>query len=130
VTSADSIREFAESVNAGASIPPVTAADIKGYWEFWKQVEKKTNPQGPGRLAAHAVGVEVIAAHLTPGANVAAAGFRLGLLEMIVAHGMLTPWVRGEALDEAVYRVAAGYPFMGLKFDPEDFVAQVRALSE
>jgi hypothetical protein len=56
-----------------------------------------------------AVGVELLAPYLSPGADVFAVGLRCGFLQMITKFGVLGPWVREGALDDAVFRAAAEY---------------------
>jgi len=72
-----------------------------------------------------AVGVELLAPYLSPGADVFAVGLRCGFLQMITKFGVLGPWMREGALDDAVFRAAAECPFKNGDIDPADFVAQV-----
>jgi len=51
------------------------------------------------------------------------------VLGIALMQGLLGDWQQGTELDGSVYRVAANIPVNGIQFDPEAFVARLRAES-
>ena len=129
VADPESLRELVERCNSGSSIPPVAAADVKACWEFWQRQEE-ADRQFSGKIPVKAVGVDLIAPYLSPGADVCAVGLRYGFLEIMAKFGVLEPWLREGTLDDAVYRAAAEHPFKSGDFDPASFVARIRTQTD
>ena len=111
-------------------VPPVDAADLKGVWKLTREVTSSFKGQQV------AVAMEAYRSVCHPEADAHVVWYRatmLGLLAML-AGPMKLSWMRGDELDEAVFRVMAGFPvrFMkrgapqrGFPFDIEEFLKEV-----
>jgi hypothetical protein len=119
-------NDLMEVPKAGGPLPaaePVDPADLRRYWEFTQKIHAQHPPS-----AAGAIGIDIrcIEAEL-PGANVLAVWLRAASLQILQARGALKEWEHGTDLDDAVFHVAATFPFSGNEIDAELFREQLRA---
>ena len=72
--------------------------------------------------------------HCSPGADVQAVLYRVGMLRMLARLELLSPWLRDGELANAVFKVAAVFPMKrlsvgirpeGLPFDAQGFLAEI-----
>lgn len=109
--------------NPEGPIPPVDPADLRSVWEMQRELQAHS-PGGGGVI----LDVEMYKSACSPGADVGSVWFRTSLI------GMLRPWIREGAVDDAVFKVAAtfpmngmavGVPRQGLPFDVQEFLRQI-----
>ena len=111
-------------------IPAVEPEDIKRLRIFCKQA---TLARANGNVWR-----EDLQASFSPGTDVPAISSRNGMIEMLTAYKVLTPWQRGEDFDDAVFKIAATFPVREFRsrdymiegdelfgFDPNAFVQQL-----
>lgn len=82
------------------------------------------------------MGFHVMKATFKPGANLPAVWYRSGMIQVLnqVAQEQLAPWVKDEAVSDAVFRTMATIPMEwightdreGLPFDVEEFFRRLR----
>ena len=100
-------------------IPEVDPADLR---RFHEHSTERSREAGPGV----AIGLEALGLRI----SVTDAGplcVRNWLLGIMLMQGLLPDWQQGTELDGSVYRVAAKIPVNGVQFDPDAFVARLRA---
>lgn len=116
--------------NAGEPVPAVDAADIKSVWTIHQDLRPR-HPRG-----AVGVDISIIKRACSPGADIRAVTYRLGMLELLemCPGDLLAPWKRSGAFNEGVFRVAAtipmkwmepGVPQSGFPFDVDAFVQEL-----
>jgi hypothetical protein len=113
------------ALQAGEPIPAVSSGDLRGVWDLTH--EAGADLVG-SRKADVGIGydVAVLAQACGPGADVIAVWARSALLDVLVRQGLLTPWLRGTQLDDAVFDVAASCPIPGFdRFDPDAFLERL-----
>jgi hypothetical protein len=127
-----SIPKF-KNYTEGEPIPPVDPEDIKRMWEY-ERTHTKVNSIGWQWLQG-------LKAALSPEAEFSDVSSRHGMIETLARYNkgqLLAPWHQGEELHEAVFRIAATFPFRCLKyksykipgdehfgFDPNAFVQRL-----
>ena len=115
--------------NPEGPIPPVDPADLRSVWEM--QRELQAHSPGGGVI----LDVEMYKRACSPGADVESVWFRTSLIGILDKLGMLRPWIREGAVDDAVFKVAATFPMngmavsvprQGLPFDVQEFLRQIK----
>ena len=115
-------------MRAGGAPPspePASPADLRRCWVVMLRIQAE-HPSP----AAGAVGIDIrlLEAGL-PGVDVAAIWLRVAFLHILRAQGALKEWEHGSDLDDAVFQVAATFPFGGHTIEVESFREQLRAVS-
>jgi hypothetical protein len=117
-------------------VPAVDAADLKRVWATQEEV----NALYPGSRGMIAIGFCANACSL--GADVRAVFLRVSMLRMLQmlseSGGLISPWLHEGKPDDAVFKVVATVPMIGLQlvprdgfpYDAEDFVALIKKESE
>ena len=112
----------------GTPVPEVNAADLQLMWRYTRDL-KARHPEGDV-----AAGVEIWRKLCSPGANISALTYRLGMVGLL--EMTLGPTWRGGQLSDAALKVAARMPLEWLRvgvirrdlpFDVVGFLAQVKA---
>jgi hypothetical protein len=114
----------------GESIPPVDPQDIKRIWDY-EHTHSRVGANGCQWLQG-------LKAALSPEAEFSEVSSRHGMIETLTIYKLLAPWQHGAELHEAVFRIAATFPFQYLKhkrymipgdehfgFDPNAFVQKL-----
>jgi hypothetical protein len=125
-TDIPNFKNYAE----GEAIPPVDPEDIKRMWEY-EHTRSRVGANGCQWLQG-------LQAALSPEAEFSDVSSRHGMISTLIIYKLLTPWQHGEELHEAVFRIAATFPFQYLKhksymipgdkhfgFDPNAFVQRL-----
>ncbi len=104
------VKSLVDKFNAGAPIPPVSAADIKQM----REAIRRMNADMPPRPSV-ATSLAVFAAYGVEAASGPLEQFmaiqnRHGLMSALVERGVLNDYMHGEELDEKVFRAAATMP--------------------
>jgi hypothetical protein len=115
-----SFRGFIQEAEQGASVPPVSADDLKLLHNVC--IERTKRYSGKDGV----ITLDVMARSCNPDANLAAVWLRHSRLRLLVRQGLLAEWQHGTDLDDAVYRVAATIPMNGIDLDPETFIRVLR----
>ena len=121
-------NDLMEVVKAGGPPPapePVNPADLRRYWEFMQRFQAQHPPSLAG---ATGWDIRLLEAQM-PSAGGVAVWLRTVMLQALQAHGALKEWEHGTDLDDAVFQVAATFPFGGNHIDVESFREQLRAIS-
>lgn len=113
-------RAFIEEAERGATVPPVSKEDIKSLHDVCVQMTKRYSGKDG------VIPLDVMVRSCNPGANLAAVWLRHSRLRVLVRQGLLTGWQHGTELDDAVYRVAATIPMLGVDFDAQMFIQRLR----
>jgi len=116
-------QEAMEAYAAGQPVPAVDPADIKAARELARRADTRKTTEG-------AVGIDVrlFVEVCSPGANIPAIALRGTLISLLLHLELLNPWLRGEDLDGAVYRVAADFPIAGIEhFNAAEFLARLQS---
>jgi hypothetical protein len=107
---------------------PVSAVDPNDLRKVWTFM---TESQG-----TKATGINFFESICSPGADVVAVWYRTSLLKICESRGLLSRWLSGGRLDDAVIEVAADFPMdkmgvgvvrNGLPFDVQEFLKRVDA---
>jgi hypothetical protein len=114
----------------GELIPSVDPEDIKRMWEY-ERTHTRVGANGCEWLQG-------LKAALSPEAEFSDVSSRRHMIDTLTIYKLLAPWQHGEALHEAVFRIAATLPFRYLKhksymiagderfgFDPNAFVQRL-----
>src|SRR5450631_3523116 len=110
------------------SVPPVDPADLQSVWKMQSGFQALR----PGEQMA--ISIDSYKLACGPGADVHAVFERVSLLRILQKQGVLSPWLRGGILDEAVFQVAAtifmsrmqlGIVYHKLPFDKQEFLKQI-----
>jgi len=113
---------------ATGPVPSVDAADLKSVWAMQNELQASV----PGKQIE--IGGEFYRRACSTGADVRSVFTRVSQLRVLQMLGMLAPWTHGDALDDAVFKVAATLPmtrmqpgivYDGLPFDLQEFLNQV-----
>jgi hypothetical protein len=117
-------------------VPAVDAADLKRVWTTQDEVHALY----PGSRGMIAIGFCANACSL--GADVRAVFLRVSMLRMLQmlseSGGLISPWLHEGKPDDAVFKVVATVPMIGLQlvprdgfpYDAEDLVALIKKESE
>jgi hypothetical protein len=119
----EQFKGFFIGVQQDQPIPEVDPTDLK---RFHENMIERSREAGPGA----AIGLSALG--LGQGMSGEDAGplcVRNWVLGIALMQGLLGDWQQGTELDGSVYRVAANIPVNGIQFDPEAFVARLRAES-
>ena len=97
-------------------LPTVDPEDLKRIRDYFREARAKllgTRGLYRGEREEPTFGVQdnLIAEHLSPGADAQVVFMRFSLLEMLARKGLLNSWQHGEELEDFVYKVFATYPF-------------------
>ena len=115
-----------EAWAAGGQTPPVNPADVKALFEFMRKAGADLKP-GDTEQPAIGFNAEVLAQVCSPEANVTAVWLRSAIIGMLLQTGLLSPWQSEGHLDDAIFEVAASFPFAGLeRFNTEEFIQKLR----
>jgi hypothetical protein len=113
---------------ATGPVPSVGAADLKSVWAMQNDMQANV----PGKQIS--IGGELYKRACSAGADVRSVFTRVSQLRVLQMMGMLAPWTQGDAVDDAVFKVAATFPmtrmrpgvvYDGLPFDLQEFLDQV-----
>jgi hypothetical protein len=113
---------------ATGPVPSVDAADLKSVWAMQNELQASV----PGKQIE--IGGEFYKRACREGADVRSVFTRVSQLHVLKMLGMLAPWIDGEVVDDAVFKVAATIPmtrmqpgivYDGLPFDLQEFLNQV-----
>jgi len=123
------LNMFASSLSNDGAILPVESSDLKKVWKMAEERRERSDPKVHSATSAGS-----FAAVCSPGANVMAVCYRASMLGMLAqSTGLLAPEVP-ENVREAVFNVAASFPFQfmkpgvvyeGLPVDVQAFVKQL-----
>ena len=115
-----------KSLTPGSHLPPVSPDDIKRVWSIIRQL---TGGQAGRAASAVSIDIKLVAPHCSPGADILAVFFRIGMLQHMLEQGMLNPWQEGDGLRSIVFDNAATFPLrIGSDgFDPDAFLEQLRS---
>jgi len=119
----ESFREFIHRAEAGEAIPPVAESDLKILHQVC--VDRARRYSGKDGV----VSLDLMARACSREANLPAVWLRHKELRLMARQGLLAEWQHGTALDDAVFHVAATVPMLGVCFDREGFVRQLRVES-
>jgi len=112
-------KGFFVGIQQDQPIPEVDPTDLK---RFHENVIERPREAGPGvAIGLGALGLRISATEAGP------LCVRNWLLGIMLMQGLLPDWQQGTELDGSVYRVAAKIPVNGVQFDPDAFVARLRA---
>lgn len=117
----ESFRVFIKAAEEGAAIPAVAEQDLKCLHELC--VERAKHYCGKDGVLS----IDSMARACSPDANLPAVWLRHGQLRSLYRQGLLAEWQHGNALDVAVFRLAATIPMTGIQVDQEAFVRRLRA---
>jgi hypothetical protein len=98
---------------AGAPIPAVDPADIRCVRQCLKDFALE-HPAPTAQEGANGIDIRLFDQVCSPGANVPAVLLRNTMIELLLHLKLLTPWLRGDDLDDAVLQVAASFPIASL----------------
>ena len=115
-----SFRGFIQEAEQGASVPPVSADDLKLLHNVSIEMTKRYSGKDG------VITLDLMARSCNPGANLAAVWLRHSGLRLLVRQGLLAEWQHGTDLHDAVYRVAANIPMKGIDLEPETFIRALR----
>jgi hypothetical protein len=115
-----SFRGFTQEAEQGASVPPVSADDLKLPHNVCIEMTKRYSRKDGVII------LDLMARSCNPGVNLAAVWLRHSRLRLLVRQGLLAEWQHDTDLDDAVYRVAATIPMNGIDLDPETFIRVLR----
>jgi hypothetical protein len=115
-----SFRGFIQEAEQGASVPPVSADDLKLLHNVCIEMTKRYSGKDG------VITLDVMARSCNPDANLAAVWLRHSRLRLLIRQGLLAEWQHGTDLDDTVYRVAATIPMNGIDLDPETFIRVLR----
>jgi len=104
-----SFRGFIQEAEQGASVPPVSADDLKLLHNVCIEMTKRYSGKDG------VITIDVMARSCNPDANLAAVWLRHSRLRLLIRQGLLAEWQHGTNLDDAVYRVAATIPMNGIQ---------------
>ena len=117
----ESFRTFIKRAEQGTAIPPVAAQDLKCLHELCiERAKRYCGKDG-------AVPLESMASACSPEANLPAVWLRHTQLRALYRQGLLAEWQHGTVLEGQVFDLAAIIPVNGLRFDPDEFMRQLRA---
>jgi len=116
-----SFREFIQSAENGAVIPPVDENDLKALHELC--VDRAKRYCGKDGV----ISIESTARACNPAANLPVVWLRHTQLRSLYRNGFLTEWQHGAALDDSVFRLAATIPMTGTQLDPQFFIRELQA---
>ena len=116
----ESFRAFIKAAEEGAAIPPVAEYDLRSLHELC--VERAKRYCGKDGV----VSIDSMARACSPGANLPAVWLRHTQLRSLYREGLLAEWQHGNALDDAVFRLAATIPMHGIQLDQEAFLRRLR----
>jgi hypothetical protein len=122
------MSEFLEAWVAGGQTPPVKPADVKALFEFMQKAVADLKPGDTESTEQPTIGIcaEVLAQACSPEANVTAVWLRSAIIGALLQTGLLSPWQSEGHLDDAVFEVAASFPFAGLeRFNAEEFIQKL-----
>jgi hypothetical protein len=118
-----SFRDFIQRAEAGAAIPPVAESDLKILHQVCVDMVKRYSGKDG------VVSLDLMARACSRDANLSAVWLRHKELRLMARQGLLAEWQHGTVLDDAVFHVAATVPMLGVCFDREGFVRQLRVES-
>lgn len=113
------VMGFFMGVQQDQPIPEVDPGDLR---RFHENSAERSREAGPGvAIGLGALGLRI---SVTDAGPLCVRNWLLGIMLM---QGLLPDWQQGTELDGSVYRVAANIPVNGVQFDPDAFVARLRA---
>ena len=134
-TDLEFFRSRAEAENG--PVPAVDPADLKSIWAMQDEVQARV----PGQQVV--IGMDHWKGACRPGADLWAVFFRISMLRMLQvlskSGGLISPWLHDGKPDDAVFKVVATIPMIGLKlgtpregypFDAEELLRLIQKESE
>jgi hypothetical protein len=97
-------------------VPTVDAADLKALHKIQTDLAASHNSLPPGQTRI--VGYGAVQKFLTPGADIGLVIYRLGWLGQLQAWSEARPeefpWIKGDKIDDAVFKALAVLPMTGI----------------
>jgi hypothetical protein len=118
-------------------VPAVAPADLKGVWAMQNDVQARF----PGQQGV--ISIDLYKRACSHGADVRAVFLRVSMLRVLQmlseSGGLISPWLHDGKPDDAVFKVVATVPMIGLQlgtpregfpFDAEELVRLIKKESE
>ena len=127
---------WGNSVSEDGLVATVDPSDMKSICRMGREIH--TAAQAVGSTGSHAIGMSAYESVCSPGANSIAVWYRLKMLGLCDADGLLEAYKSDGEFTDAVFRVAATFPmkrmemgvtYQGPPFDVEQFLKQVERAS-
>lgn len=127
---------WGESVSEDGLVAAVDPSDMKSVWRMGRETQAAA--QAVGSTGSHAISMGTYTSVCSPGANVTAVWYRLGMLGLCEQMGLLGSYKVDSEFTDAVFRVAATFPmkrmemgvtYPGPPFAVDEFLKQVENAS-
>ena len=124
-------------ISENKPVAAVAPADLKSVWAMQDDVQARS----PGQQVT--ISVDLWKSACSAGADVRAVFFRVSMLRMLQmlsgSGGLISPWLHDGKPDDAVFKVVATLPMIGLQlgtprqgfpFDAEELIKLIKKESE
>ena len=127
---------WGNSVSEDGFVATVDPSDMKSICQMGRETQAAA--QAVGSTGSHAIGMSAYESVCSPGANSIAVWYRLKMLGLCDADGLLEAYKSDGEFTDAVFRMAATFPmkrmemgvrYQGPPFDVEEFLKQVERAS-